>query len=454
MTADASSARLLAHAMEDVPRYTSYPTAPHFHAGVGEAQVRDWALALDPDGPVSVYAHIPFCERLCWYCGCHTSVPNGYGRVAAYLETLHAEIDLWERLAPAHGGASHVHFGGGSPNSLSPDDFAGLLRRLRAVFAARPDAEIAVELDPRSLTPRWIDAAAGAGVTRASLGVQTFAPHVQAAINRIQPFEMIAAAVRDLRAAGVAAINFDLMYGLPEQTEADLADTIARAVDLAPDRIAVFGYAHVPWFKKHQSAIDEAVLPGVRARMAQAARAGDLLGAAGYVAIGFDHFARPGDTMALAAAEGALKRNFQGYTTDAAETLIGLGASSIAAFPQGYAQNAPGVKDWSAAVRAGRLPVARGLVIDDEDRLRRAAIERVLCDGAVDAAGVSRAHDRAPDALDDAFEALEALAADGLVRIEGRRVVATETGRRFLRTIAACFDARRVKAAARHSMAV
>lgn len=448
------SHKLISYALEDVPRYTSYPTAPHFHQGVGEGDVRAWAAQLDPVAPLSVYAHIPFCDRLCWYCGCHTSVPNGYGRIAAYADTLLAEIGLWEAQALGHAGTSHIHFGGGSPNSLKPEDFAIVLAAIRRVFRARPDAEVAVELDPRSLTPDWIRAAAKAGVTRASLGVQTFSDHVQLAINRVQPLSMIAEAVTGLRAAGVAGINFDLMYGLPGQSTADLTDTIAQALDLGPDRIAVFGYAHVPWFKKHQEALDAASLPGVEERMAQAALAAELLVHAGWIQIGFDHFARPGDTMAQALADGSLRRNFQGYTTDTAETLVGLGASSISAFPKGYAQNMPSTRDWAEAVKAGRLPVARGLAINDDDRLRRAVIEQVLCHGQVDLAAQCGRHSLPAHSLDDALSALRGLEADGLVTLRDRTVSATPDGWRFLRTIAACFDARRMAAGARHSVAV
>ncbi|MGB3626492.1 MAG: radical SAM protein, partial [Henriciella sp.] len=270
------------YAQAAVPRYTSYPTAVQFGDGVGEADAVRWAGAVDHDKPISVYVHVPFCERLCWYCGCHTSVPNGYDRVARYVDYLHKEIDLWAAHLPAHGGVRHLHFGGGSPNALSADDFIAVSEHLCEAFGLLPDAEFAVELDPRSLTPERIGALAIGGVTRASLGVQTLAPHVQKAINRIQPRDMLAQAVEDIRGAGIRGVNMDLMYGLPHQTVEDVIDTACFGTAIGADRVAVFGYAHVPWFAKHQRAIDEAALPGLAARFEQAEAVSRTLRAAGY----------------------------------------------------------------------------------------------------------------------------------------------------------------------------
>ena len=278
----------LRHAARDLPRYTSYPTAVRFHDGVGPADALRWAAAVPAAEPISVYVHVPFCEQLCWYCGCHTTVPNGYDRVEALARRLQKEALRWAGVLGEHAGAAHVHFGGGSPNALSPADFVALSAVLARAFAIRSDAEIAVELDPRSHTPAFADAAARVGVTRASLGVQTFDPAVQAKVNRVQPLDMVVRAVEDLRQAGVRSVNFDLMYGLPGQSPESVAETARLAADLRPDRLAVFGYAHVPWFKKHQRMIREEELAGLEGRWAQADAADAVLVEAGYVRIGLD----------------------------------------------------------------------------------------------------------------------------------------------------------------------
>ena len=429
------------YAQEAAPRYTSYPTAASFHPGVDEATARDWAASLDPRLNISVYAHIPFCEQLCWYCGCNTTIPNGYSRVARYLDRLHREIDLWSEALGRHAGAAHIHFGGGTPNALKAGDMFGLIERLREAFAATPDAEIAAELDPRTLTDRFVAAAAEAGLNRASLGVQDFDPEVQAAINRVQSFEEVDAAVRLLRAAGVRNVNMDLVYGLPHQTVDGASETARLAALMKPDRLAVFGYAHVPWFKKHQRMIRDEDLPGAAERFAQAEALRETLEACGYVPIGLDHYALPHDPLARAASDGRLRRNFQGYTTDPCDTLIGLGASSISSFRQGYCQSATDMKQWADAVEAGRLPIVRGVAATDEDRLRRAVIERLMCDLEVDLSLALSAYGRPENAFDDTLEALQPLARDGLCKVQGRTVVIPDEARILVRTVAKAFDA-------------
>jgi oxygen-independent coproporphyrinogen-3 oxidase len=443
------------HAERSLPRYTSYPTALAFHDGIGEAEARAWAGGIRRDQPISVYVHIPFCEQLCWYCGCHTSVPNGYRRVAGYLEHLHREIDLWAAAAGEHTEAAHLHFGGGSPNALEAEDFAELALHLRQAFHVRQDAEVAVELDPRSLDEAFLAGLRRAGVNRASLGVQTFDPVVQAKVNRIQPFEAIAWSVTALREAGVQSISFDLMYGLPSQTPRNVAESARLAAQLRPDRISVFGYAHVPWFKKHQKLIREEDLAGLEGRWAQAEAADHALVDAGYRRIGLDHYALPGDSLIEAAARGRLHRNFQGYTVDQAEVLLALGASAIGRFADGYVQNFRATDRWAAAIESGRLPVERGVEITSEDRLRAEVIERVMCDLGADvgaicqAAGFERSH------LDAGLEQAEALQGDGLCRVEGRRLEVPAPARRLVRAVAACFDARLPAAVqGRHSKAV
>lgn len=442
------------HATAALPRYTSYPPANRFKDGEGRELYPWWLDGLTRAEPLSLYIHVPFCAQLCWYCGCHTSVANDSARIDRFVGHLLKEILLVSSRVREPGEVCSIHFGGGTPTMMSPQAMARVMSTLRDAFPVRGDAEIAMEIDPRTLDDAHVETMAALGVTRASLGVQDVDPDVQRAINRIQPTELVADRIATLRAAGIRSINADLMYGLPGQT----VDHVHRSADavsaLGVDRVAVFGYAHVPWFKKNQAAIDETLLPGARERFEQAEAAEERLVADGYAAIGIDHFALPQDSLAVAAREGRLRRNFQGYTDDPAKTLLGFGPSSISALPGGYAQNAPHVKQWSEAVAAGRLPVQRGLGITREDRLRRSVIERLLCDGAVDLRAVAARHDDEPTLLVDAFARLAPLIRDGLATVDGWQVAATPAGRRYWRTIAACFDPELAPFTGRHSVAV
>jgi oxygen-independent coproporphyrinogen-3 oxidase len=442
------------HAERNLPRYTSYPTAVAFETADGEAEARRWLAATRPDDMISAYVHVPFCKRMCWYCGCHTSVFHEYDRVRAFYQTLRLEVDLWADAMGPHAGAAHLHFGGGSPNALSPEDFLGLVRHMADRFRLRPGAEVAAELDPGMLSDAFIDACGEAGVTRASLGVQTFDPDVQARVNRIQPYEMVAAATDRLRRAGVGAVNFDLMYGLPGQTPENVAASTAAAVTLRPDRVAVFGYAHVPWMKKHQVMIREADLADVAGRWEQAEAADEALVAAGYVRIGLDHYALPDDPLSVSAARGALRRNFQGYTDDPAPVLVPIGPSSIGRFAEGFLQNAITTDLWGREVEAGRLPIARRLAVTAEDGLRAAVIERLMCDLAVDVDAVCREHGFDTSTLDEAVRGAAALEADGLCQVDGRRIRIPANASRVMRVVAACFDARLPVSPARHARAV
>jgi len=447
-------AALVARYDSRIPRYTSYPTAVQFHPGVDEATLRGWLAALSASAPVSLYLHVPFCHVLCWYCGCHTSAVNTAAPVAQYVETLVAEIGLWAAALGRRQRVAHLHWGGGTPSIVGPRDWRRLMAALAEAFAFEPGAEIATELDPRSLDAELVAALAETGVNRVSLGVQDFDPVVQRAVNRVQPYALVAEAAGRLRAAGIGRLNLDLIYGLPHQTVASVERTARQALTLAPDRIALFGYAHVPWMKKHQALIDEAALPGPGERLAQFRAAAAVFAAGGMVPIGLDHFARAGDPLAVAAREGRLRRNFQGYTDDPAPLLLGLGASSISALPQGYAQNAPGVPAWRAAVAAGRLPTVRGVALTVEDRLRAALIERLMCDLALDIAAVCRREGADPARFAALLPRLDAMAADGLLAREGWRLAMTERGRPFVRAAAALFDAHLDPATARHARAV
>ncbi len=433
-----------------VPRYTSYPTAPHFSPAVGPEQYAAWLRALPARARLSLYMHIPFCHELCWYCGCNTKAARRYDPIAAYLESLMAEIEHVSALiTPAHE-VAHIHWGGGSPNVLSADDIARLDKLTRARFRAGGVAEFAVEIDPRTLTVEQVAAFAGAGVTRVSIGVQDFDPKVQAAINREQSFATTARAVAWFRERGVTAINIDLVYGLPRQTRASVEETIRQVLALEPDRIAIFGYAHLPSRIKHQSLIDEAALPDAVERFAQSSRLARILAAAGYVRVGLDHFARAGDAL----ASGSVNRNFQGYTSDSADALIGLGASAIGRLPEGYVQNAVPAADYARRIGENGLATARGAVLTGEDRMRGFVIERLMCDLAFPADELKRRFgDAARPVLDEALSLIES-DSDRLVERTGDGFRVTARGRPFIRTIAACFDSYLGQGEARHSQGV
>jgi oxygen-independent coproporphyrinogen-3 oxidase len=437
-----------------VPRYTSYPTAPHFHAGITGAVHRQWLAELPPETPLSLYAHIPFCDSLCWFCACHTTAVNHYAPVRAYCDLLLDEIDSAADALPGRMAVRHIHWGGGSPTLLNGEDIARLNAKMRERFDVLPDAEFAVEIDPRGFSPAMAASLAAAGVTRASLGVQDCDPAVQRAINRIQSDDETFNAITQLRAEGVSSINIDLVYGLPRQTLESWKRTLDFVLWLKPDRIAVFGYAHVPSFKKQQALIPAELLPDVEARLAQAEAARHILCAHGYAAIGIDHYARPHDALAVAARSGTLCRNFQGYTTDNAGALLGFGASAISALPQGYVQNLSVVPEYRKALTAGTLPAARGITLTGQDRLRRAIIERLMCDLSADLARLLREH--APDGadLEDAFAALSPLTADGMVLLEGSRITIAPEWRAAARLACAAFDQYLGRSAARHSIAV
>jgi len=437
-----------------VPRYTSYPTAPHFNPAVNGEIYRGWLGALPKGTALSLYLHVPFCDTLCWFCGCHTSVVNNYSPVKAYLEILRREIEqVAAIIGPGHP-VTHVHWGGGSPTMLSPGDIRALAETLHGKFEFAPDAEFAVEIDPRGLTDDVIAALAEAGVTRASIGVQDCDEVVQRAINRIQPFEETRDVVDRLRMAGICQLNVDLVYGLPHQNMARLQHTIEMSLTLAPQRFAVFGYAHVPQFKKHMKLIDEAALPGAEERLDQFDLAHDLLTADGYLAVGLDHFARPNDSLARAAATGKLARNFQGYTTDNAPALIGLGASAISALPQGYVQNVPDVPDYRRAILAGALPAARGIALNDDDRLRRAIIERLMCDLSVDLDRVSRPFGKRAADFGAEIAALRPLVEEGFISIKDGRIAVRAPARAAVRLVASAFDAYLGRTKAVHAAAV
>ncbi len=438
----------------NVPRYTSYPTAPHFHSGIGENTYREWLGALPQDAPLSLYVHIPFCDTLCWFCGCNTGVVNQYKPVEEYLSLLLREIELLAAAIPGRRAVSHIHWGGGSPTILSPADIVRLSDGLRRHFDILPDSEFAIEIDPRGLTRESVKALAKAGLTRASIGLQDCDVAVQRAINRIQTKEETAQAVQMLREEGVKSINLDLIYGLPYQTLNSWRLTLDFALSLCPDRLAVFGYAHVPQFKKHQALIPMEALPDSSARLDMAQFAQGFLCERGYTAIGLDHFAKPGDAMAKAAEAGKLSRNFQGYTTDCAMTLLGLGASSIGSLPQGYVRNLPTVPLYRAMIETGRLPIARGIALNDEDRIRRKVIEDLMCRLEVDLKEVAEHAGRTCSMFDSSLERLAPLIEEGVVERHGMRINIPREWSPALRLATAAFDEYLAKGKAVHSASV
>ena len=442
------------YADRPLPRYTSYPTAPHFAPGMTAGRYAEWLGLLPTDEAVSIYLHVPFCRSMCWYCGCHTTITARDEPIARYLDALHAEIDWAASAIGRRLPARHIHFGGGTPTLMQPAQFVALMDRLRAAFAIDAGTEVAIEIDPRTLEPAMIEALGRGGVTRASLGVQSFDPVVQRAINRIQSFEQTAAATEGLRHAGVTGVNFDLIYGLPHQSIESCRGTVAQALALRPDRFAVFGYAHVPSFKLHQRKIEEAALPDGPARHAQAEAIAAMLEAAGYVRIGLDHYARPDDELARAFIEGRLHRNFQGYTTDACETLIGFGASSIGRMPQGFVQNSVLIGEYQKRVAAEGTAVAKACTFKGEDRLRAAVIERIMCDYRADLGRLCAAFGADARALLGSASGLSELVRDGVARVEGDVIEVRDEARPLVRAVAAAFDEYLGRGPARHSRAI
>jgi len=361
-----------------VPRYTSYPTAADF----GELDPHALPRAIEQaTGDISLYVHIPFCEEICFYCGCNTSRSGKKARVESYLAALHDEIETVASLLPQETRVRRIAFGGGSPNAILPAQFLHLVETLERRFAAERPL-YSIELDPRTMSAEWAGAIGTAGITRASMGVQTFSPECQKAIGRVQDDAMIARSVDWLRDAGVTSLNFDLMYGLPHQSLGDLADSIEMTRRMGADRIALFGYAHVPHFVPRQRVIDASALPGAATRFTMAREGFAALTGAGYQAIGFDHFALPGDALAIAAREGTLRRNFQGFTEDPSDILIGMGASAISGFPGLIAQNEKNAGRYRMLTSQGRLTAGHGIVRSADDRMRAALIEELLCTGS------------------------------------------------------------------------
>lgn len=373
-----------------VPRYTSFPPANRFQPDVGRKNQARWLEILSPSDPVSVYVHIPFCRRLCWFCACRTQGTKTRRPISDYLDDVITEIKQVQAMAPDGLPMARLHLGGGTPTFLAPDDMERLLATLFDAFPTTPDFEFSVEIDPTEAAKSVLAVLADHAMTRASVGVQDFDPKVQDAIGRRQSFEQTAEVIGHVRAAGVKSLNIDLLYGLPYQTNASLLKTVDQVTALTPDRLALYGYAHVPHMSKRQVMILNDDLPDVRQRFASAQLAHDRLVAGGYRPLGIDHFALPSDSLARAAETGTMRRNFQGYTADPCTTLLGFGASAISTYPEGYSQNVPSTAGYRHQVQTTGRAAHKGYVLSRDDTLLAEMINSIMCDGKIATADVKR----------------------------------------------------------------
>ncbi|ARU05632.1 oxygen-independent coproporphyrinogen III oxidase [Comamonas serinivorans] len=433
------------------PRYTSYPTADRFVDAFGEA---DYVAALrlarraGPRAvrPLSVYVHIPYCEQLCHYCACNKIVTRHKSRGAEYLQLLKAELALHVRhLADAAGPVrprvSQLHLGGGTPTFLSDAELAELMDALKTHFELVPGGEYAIEIDPRTVTRERLAHLAQLGFNRLSFGVQDFDPAVQQAVHRVQPAEQVLALTADARELGFDAINADLIYGLPKQTPASFARTLEQLGQMRPDRVALYAYAHLPQRFKPQRRIADGDLPSPADKLQMLANAIAQLGELGYEHVGMDHFALPGDALAVAKRQGRMQRNFQGYSTQPDSDLIALGVSAIGRVGATYSQNAKTLEAYADAIARGHLPVVRGLALTREDLLRRAVIMAVMCQGELDIEALETSHGvRFASHFDAELRRLQPLVAEGLVTLDARALRVTPLGWYFVRAIAMVFD--------------
>jgi oxygen-independent coproporphyrinogen-3 oxidase len=423
-----------------VPRYTSYPTAPHFSPAVAASQFESWIEAIPEGSQISLYMHVPFCRRLCWFCACRTQGTKSDDPVRAYAEILKAEIGLLRRHLPRGVTLSRLHWGGGTPTLMPADVMRDVAATILEAVPLAQGGEFSVEIDPNEIDPDRLDALAAAGLSRASIGVQDFDPDIQRIIGRDQSYEITKRAVGLIRDRGIASLNADILYGLPNQSNARIADSVQKLLSLSPDRVALYGYAHVPWMARRQMMIPSDALPTPEERLHLFETARKLFVWDGYDEIGIDHFARPEDGLSVALKAGRLRRNFQGYTDDTAPVLVGLGASSISRFPQGYAQNAASTSEHTKAIRDGRFSTARGHAFTGEDRLRARMIEALMCDFRIDSAEMRSDYGVSAARLDDLFAQARAAFGD-MVEISARGLSIPENARPLTRMIARVFDA-------------
>ena len=423
-----------------VPRYTSYPTAPQFNSTIGPENFRAWIEAVGEGARISLYMHVPFCRRLCWFCACRTQGTNSDTPVRAYAEVLKAELALLKDALPRGVTLSRLHWGGGTPTMMPAEVMTDLARAVFDVVPLGEDAEFSVEIDPNEIDDARLDALAAAGMNRASIGVQDFDPEIQKTIGRDQTFEVTQAAVQGLRARGIASLNADILFGLPDQSPRRIADSVQKLLSLGPDRVALYGYAHVPWMAKRQQLIPSDALPTPQERLDLYETARRLFLWDNYTEIGIDHFATRDDGLTKALHAGTLRRNFQGYTDDGADVLIGVGASSISKFPQGFAQNAPATGAHTAKIREGRFSISRGHAFKGEDRVRARMIEALMCGFRIDSAEIRAMFGVSQTWLNEAYAAA-GRAFDGLLQISDEGLAIPEDARPLTRMIARTFDA-------------
>jgi oxygen-independent coproporphyrinogen III oxidase len=435
-----------------VPRYTSYPTAPHFGTRVGAADFVTWIEAIPEGSEISLYLHVPFCRRLCWFCACRTQGTLSDEPVLAYADLLHTELQILRRHLPRGVSLSRLHWGGGTPTLLPADRMRRLADAIFAVAPMAADGEFSVEIDPNEIDDSRLDALGHAGMNRASIGVQDFDPLIQKTIGREQSYALTRNMTEAIRARGVRSLNADILYGLPHQNSTRMSDSVQKLLTLSPDRVALYGYAHVPWMSRRQQMIPSDAIPAPEERLDLFETARQLFLWDGYVEVGIDHFARPDDSMARALRAGQLRRNFQGYTDDPAPVLIGLGASSISRFPQGYAQNVSGTADHARAVRSGAFSTHRGHCFTGEDTLRARIIEALMCDFAVYRDELLSNFDVPPHRIEALFKAAKDEFGD-MVSVTREGLFIPERARPLTRMIARAFDAYD-SAMARHSSAI
>ena len=423
------------------PRYTSYPTAPHFSSEINGATYEQWLCTLPPQDSISLYIHIPFCNQLCWYCGCSTRITNNEASIEAYINALKQEITLVASLLSSKNHrVTHIHFGGGSPTLLSPQLFLDLMNTIRTLFNVDHYAEIAIEVDPRTVNEEKISAYANAQINRVSIGAQDFNHEVQQAINREQSFDLVESCINLFHQYNISNINLDLIYGLPKQTIDSIKQNIEAVFLLNPNRIALFAYAHVHWMKKHMRLIQEEDLPTNATRIEMFSIATKKLAEGGYLPIGLDHFAKPTDTMALALNKKILTRNFQGYSAESAPNLIGLGASAISQLSNKYAQNTSDLKQYKNAIMNNRLPIIRGIEISVEDQLRKKVIDCIMCYLEVDLKKQCALFNYPLDFFDKELRSLDNLINDGLVAINSGVLSIHPKARQITRVVSSVFD--------------
>ncbi len=439
------------------PRYTSYPTAPHFNESVN---VDEWRRQIQLNNEnakhdLSLYFHLPFCDTLCWFCGCTTIITRSLDKLEEYLRYLYKEIDLISQDINIDRKVVQMHFGGGTPTYLSPEQILHLGSKINKSFLFSGDAEIGCEMDPRELTEDHIIALKEVGFNRASMGVQDFNPKVQKAVNRINPYEMVEEAVGWIRGNGFESLNLDLIYGLPHQSTSNFNDTLDKILTLDPDRLAVFNYAHVPWMKPHQNLIKEYDLPVPGEKLEMLKMIIERLTSSGYIYIGMDHFAKVDDELTIAQKKKNLQRNFQGYSTHAGADIYAFGMSSISQLENVYSQNYKGLKDYYESLENGNLPIEKGYILSEDDKIRRETIMRLMCDLELDYKRMSKLLQiNFQDYFVNELRQMDKYSSDGLITLSADNLSVTEKGRLFIRNVAMEFDRYLEKSETRYSKTV